>query len=42
MVYTISGAGPSVIAFSENSFDLKKISAAMSKDSKLQILNVKQ
>ena len=28
---TISGAGPSVIAFSENSFDLKKISAAMSK-----------
>ena len=28
---TISGAGPSVIAFSKNSFDLKKISAAMSK-----------
>jgi homoserine kinase len=28
---TISGAGPSVIAFSENSFDLKKISTAMSK-----------
>ena len=28
---TISGAGPSVIAFSKNSFDLKKISNAMSK-----------
>ena len=28
---TISGAGPSVIAFSKNSFDLKKISTAMSK-----------
>jgi homoserine kinase len=28
---TISGAGPSVIAFSKNSFDLKKISSAMSK-----------
>ena len=28
---TISGAGPSVIAFSKSSFDLKKISAAMSK-----------
>ena len=28
---TISGAGPSVIAFSKNSFDLKKISIAMSK-----------
>lgn len=28
---TISGAGPSVIAFSKNSFDLKKISTAMAK-----------
>ena len=28
---TISGAGPSVIAFSKNSFDLKKISTAMTK-----------
>ena len=28
---TISGAGPSVIAFSKSSFDLKKISTAMSK-----------
>ena len=28
---TISGAGPSVIAFSKNSFDLKKISNAMAK-----------
>jgi len=28
---TISGAGPSVIAFSKSSFDLKKISIAMSK-----------
>ena len=28
---TISGAGPSVIAFSKSSFDLKKISAAMSR-----------
>ena len=28
---TISGAGPSVIAFSKNSMDLKKISNAMSK-----------
>jgi homoserine kinase len=28
---TISGAGPSVIAFSESSADLKKISLAMSK-----------
>ena len=28
---TISGAGPSVIAFSKNSFDLKKISTAMIK-----------
>jgi homoserine kinase len=28
---TISGAGPSVIAFSKNSFDLKKISAAMTR-----------
>ena len=28
---TISGAGPSVIAFSKSSFDLKKISAEMSK-----------
>ena len=28
---TISGAGPSVIAFSKNSFDLKKISNAMSR-----------
>jgi len=28
---TISGAGPSIIAFSKNSFDLKKISNAMSK-----------
>ena len=28
---TISGAGPSVIAFSKNSMDLKKISSAMSK-----------
>ena len=28
---TISGAGPSIIAFSKNSSDLKKISAAMSK-----------
>ena len=28
---TISGAGPSVIAFSKNSFDIKKISTAMSK-----------
>ena len=28
---TISGAGPSVIAFSKNSFNLKKISIAMSK-----------
>ena len=28
---TISGAGPSVIAFSRNSFDLKKISTAMAK-----------
>ena len=28
---TISGAGPSVIAFSKNSFNLKKISNAMSK-----------
>ena len=28
---TISGAGPSVIAFSKNSFDLKKISSAMTR-----------
>ena len=28
---TISGAGPSIIAFSKSSFDLKKISAAMSR-----------
>ena len=40
---TISGAGPSVIAFSENSADLKKISLAMSKgfadaDTKCQIV----
>ena len=28
---TISGAGPSIIAFSKSSFDLKKISAAMAK-----------
>ena len=28
---TISGAGPSIIAFSKNSFDLKKISTAMAK-----------
>ena len=28
---TISGAGPSVIAFSKNSADLKKISSAMSR-----------
>ena len=28
---TISGAGPSVIAFSKKSSDLKKISAAMSR-----------
>ena len=28
---TISGAGPSVIAFSKSSFDLKKICSAMSK-----------
>ena len=28
---TISGAGPSIIAFSKNSFDLKKISTAMTK-----------
>lgn len=33
---TISGAGPSVIAFSKSSFDLKKISAAMSKGFKTE------
>ncbi|MCH1519513.1 MAG: homoserine kinase [Nitrosopumilus sp.] len=32
---TISGAGPSVIAFSKNSFDLKKISTAMAKGFKI-------
>ena len=32
---TISGAGPSVIAFSKNSFDLKKISTAMTKGFKI-------
>ena len=39
---TISGAGPSVIAFSKSSCDLKKISIAMSKGFKTAILNVKR
>lgn len=39
---TISGAGPSVIAFSKSSFDLKKFVLQCQKVSKQQILNVKQ